>query len=144
MKLTLRLPMRAGFTVERSPEYIGWLFSPKLNLDIEDVGGFPAGTGPAQSPGYGDRRFHRYFYSVSPEFATSSRGAYDAADAATEFLAALWKRFPRYWVGAFVRYDTLAGAVFEDSPLVRTRGYFAAGLAVTWIFAESSQRVTRD
>ena len=44
-------------------------------------------------------------------------------------------------MGGFVRYDTLAGAAFEDSPLVRTRGYFAAGVAVAWIFAESAQRV---
>jgi outer membrane scaffolding protein for murein synthesis (MipA/OmpV family) len=147
MKLMLRMPMRAAFTVERSPEYIGWLFSPRLNLDIEDVGGYPGWTlGLLASPAYGDRRFHRYFYSVSPEFATPSRPAFDAKAGynGTEFLAALWKRFPRYWVGAFVRYDTLAGAAFEDSPLVRTRGYFAAGIAVTWIFAESSQRVTRD
>jgi hypothetical protein len=79
MKLTLRLPVRAGFTVERSPEYIGWLFSPKLNLDIEDVGGLPGWKlGLLASPAYGDRRFHRHFYSVSPEFATPSREAYDA------------------------------------------------------------------
>ena len=42
----------------------------------------------------------------------------------TEFLAALWKRFANFWVGAFVRYDNLAGAAFVDSPLVRTRGVF--------------------
>ena len=36
MKLMLRMPVRATFTVERSPEYIGWVFSPKLNLDIAD------------------------------------------------------------------------------------------------------------
>jgi MipA family protein len=146
-KVTLRLPVRAGFTVERSPEYIGWLFAPRLNLDIENVGGLPGwNLGLLASPAYGDRQFHRHFYSVSPEFATPSRPAYDARAGynGTQFLAALSKRFPRYWVGGFVRYDTLAGAVFEDSPLVRTRGYFAAGFAVTWIFAESSQRVARD
>ena len=144
MKLTLRLPVRAGFTVEHSPEYIGWLFSPRLNLDIGSVGGLPGwNLGLVASPMYGDRRFNRHFYSVSPEHATPSRPAYDARAGynGTEFLAAVSKRFSRYWVGGFVRYDTLAGAAFEDSPLVRTRGYFAAGVAVAWIFAESSQRV---
>jgi outer membrane scaffolding protein for murein synthesis (MipA/OmpV family) len=148
LKLTLRLPMRAGFTVERSPEYIGWLFSPRLSLDISNIGGLPDWTlGLLASPIYGDRRFHRHFYSVSPEYATPSRPAYDAKAGygGTEFLVALWKRFPRFWVGGFVRYDTLSGAVFQDSPLVRTQGYFAAGLAVTWIFGESAQRVdTKD
>jgi hypothetical protein len=47
-----------------------------------------------------------------------------------EFLAAVSKRFPQYWVGGFVRYDVLDGAAFVDSPLVRTRGYFAAGVAL--------------
>ena len=147
MKLTMRLPVRAGFTVERSPEYIGWLFSPRLNLDIENVGGLPGwNLGLLASPAYGDRRFHRYFYSVSPEYATPSRRAYEARAGynGTEFLAAVSKRFPRYWVGGFVRYDTLGGAAFEESPLVRTRGYFAAGVAVSWIFAESTQRVATD
>ena len=143
-KLTVRLPVRAGITVERSPEYIGWQFSPKLNLDISDIGGLPDWTlGLVVSPIYGDRRFHSYFYSVSAQYATAGRPAYQAKGgfAGTEFLAALWKRYPRVWVGAFVRYDMLAGAVFNDSPLVNSRGYFAAGIAAAWIFGESSQRV---
>lgn len=144
MKLTLRLPVRAGLTVERSPEFIGWQFSPRLNLDIDDVGGLPGwNLGVFASPIFGDGRFHRYFYSVPPEYATPSRPVYEARAGygGTEFLAAVSKRFARYWVGGFVRYDALAGATFEDSPLVKSRGYFAAGIAVAWIFAESSQRV---
>ena len=144
MTLTLRLPVRAGLTVERSPQYIGWQFSPRLNLDIDDVPGLPGwNLGLFASPIYGDDRFHRYFYSVPPAYATPSRPAYDAhaGYGGTEFLAAVSKRFAHYWVGGFVRYDVLAGATFEDSPLVRTREYFAAGFAIAWIFAESSQQV---
>lgn len=144
MKLTLRLPLRFAFTVERSPEYIGWLFSPRLNLDIKEVPGLPGwNLGMFASPAYGDSRFHNYFYSVAPAYATPSRPAYNATAGynGMEFLAALSKRFSNYWVGAFVRYDTLAGAAFLDSPLVRTRGYFAGGVAVAWIFAESPLRV---
>ncbi len=58
------------------------------------------------------------------------------------FLRQCRSDFRNYWVGGFVRYDTLDGAVFVDSPLVRTRGYFAAGVAIAWIFGESSQRVS--
>ena len=144
MKLSLRLPLRFAFTVERSPEYIGWLFSPRLNLDVENVGGMPGwNLGVYASPGYGDAKLHRYFYSVASAYATPSRPAYDANAGynGMAFLAAMSKRYQRFWVGGFVRYDTLAGATFVDSPLVRTRGYFAAGVAVAWIFAESSQRV---
>jgi MipA family protein len=147
-KLTLRLPIRAGFTVESSSEYIGLLFSPRINLDVENVGGFAGwNLGLLASPAYGDRRFHRHFYSVAPEFATPARVAYEgrAGYGGTEFLAALSKRFSNYWVGGFVRYDSLAGAAFENSPLVKTHRYFAAGIAVAWVFVESSQRVnTKD
>ena len=30
------------------------------------------------------------------------------------------RRFDRFWLGAFLRYDNLAGAAFEASPLVET------------------------
>jgi outer membrane scaffolding protein for murein synthesis (MipA/OmpV family) len=144
MKLTLRLPLRFAYTVEHSPQYIGWLFSPRLNLDIANVGGMPGwNLGLFASPAYGDGRFHRYFYSVAPAYATPSRPAYDARPGynGMEFLAAVSKRYPRFWVGGFVRYDALGGAAFVDSPLVRTRSYVAAGVAVAWVFEESSQRV---
>ena len=42
-------------------------------------------------------------------------------------LPTFTKRFPHYWVGAFLRYDTLRGAVFEDSPLVRQEYYWTRG-----------------
>jgi hypothetical protein len=53
----------------------------------------------------------------------------------------LSKRFPRYWVGAFVRYDTLSGASFADSPLVRSNSYWAAGIGIAWMIGKSSRMV---
>jgi hypothetical protein len=35
----------------------------------------------------------------------------------------------------------LNGAVFEESPLVKTRHYFAAGVAAAWIIGESKTLV---
>jgi outer membrane protein len=54
------------------------------------------------------------------------------------------KRFGNQWVGAFLRYDSLRGAAFEASPLVRTRNYVAGGVAVSWVLGESSERVRVD
>ena len=51
------------------------------------------------------------------------------------------KRFDRYWVGGFVRTDTLDGATFEDSPLVRRKSYVAAGIGVAWVFGQSGRMV---
>ncbi|MES9928411.1 MAG: MipA/OmpV family protein, partial [Candidatus Thiodiazotropha sp. 6PDIVS] len=65
--LKLRLPARAAFTVERSPESVGWVFSPKLNLDITDLPAMPGWNfGVIAGPVYGSERQHEYFYGVAP------------------------------------------------------------------------------
>ena len=80
---------------------------------------------------------------MTPADATAARPAYTPGGgyAGAEFLAAFSRRFPRYWVGGFVRYDTLRGAAFEASPLVTSKNYFAAGIAISWIVGESKERV---
>lgn len=140
----LLMPLRAAVTVEGSPKDIGWVFHPKLNMDITDLPGLPGwNLGTLAGPLFGDKRQHAYYYSVAPQFATATRPAYEAEAgyAGMQYLVALSKRFPKYWVGGFVRYDNLTGATFEDSPLVRQKDYFAAGIAMTWILGESSTRV---
>lgn len=59
----------------------------------------------------------------------------------SQFLMSRSKRDPKYWLGAFVRQDTLKAAVFADSPLVKWEGHFAAGVGVAWIMGVSSTRV---
>lgn len=145
--LKLQLPLRAAYTLEAEPRDIGWVAQPKLNLDVTDVPGLGGwNLGLLAGPLFGDSRQHAYFYGVAPQYATATRPAYAATAgyAGMQVLAAVSKRFPKAWVGAFVRYDSLAGAVFEDSPLVRSRDYFAGGVAVSWIFGESSSRVRVD
>jgi hypothetical protein len=38
----------------------------------------------------------------------------------------------------------MSGATVADSPLVQDKNNFAAGIAVSWIFGESSTRVMVD
>lgn len=143
----LLLPLRAAITVEGSPKDIGFVFHPKLNMDITDLPGMPEwNLGMLAGPLFGDKRQHAYYYNVAPQYATAARPAYEAKSgyAGMQYLVALSKRFPKYWVGSFVRYDNLSGATFEDSPLVRQKDYFAAGVVVTWILGESSTRVLVD
>lgn len=143
----LLMPLRAAFTVEGSPKDIGWVFHPKLNMDITDIPAMPGwNLGMLAGPLFGDKRQHAYYYDVESRYATVGRPAYEskAGYAGMQYLVALSKRFPKYWVGGFVRYDNLGGAVFEDSPLVRQKDYFAAGFAVTWVIGESSTRVMVD
>ena len=143
----LLLPLRAAFAVDGSPKDIGWVFHPKLNMDVTDLPGLGGwNLGLLAGPLFGDRRQHAYYYSVAPQYATTGRPAYEAGAgyAGMQYLASFSKRFPKYWVGAFVRYDNLNGARFENSPLVRQKDYVAGGIAITWILGESSTRVQVD
>ena len=146
-KLDLRLPLRGAVTIESNPRYIGLQFFPHLNVDVRDPVGFAGwNLGMLAGPVYTDSRHNRYFYSVPREFATPSRPAYSPGGGygGTEFIVALSKRFPRFWLGGFARYDTLRGAAFEESPLVASKRYVTAGFGISWIIGESSRRVTVD
>jgi len=143
----LLLPLRAAVTVEGTPKDIGVVFHPKLNMDITDIPGMPGwNLGTLAGPLFGDQRQNAYYYSVAPQFATADRPAFEAKAgyAGMQYLVSLSKRYPKYWVGGFVRYDNLSGATFENSPLVRQKDYVAAGLAVTWVLGESATRVKVD
>ena len=143
-KLDFRLPLLTGITIERNPHSIGFQFSPRLNLDLRDPLGMTGwNLGLVAGPIFADKKRHQYFYSVQPQFAAAGRPAYEASAgfAGTQFLAAVSKRYPSFWVGAFLRYDTLKGAVFDDSPLLKRDNYVAGGIALSWIIGESSRMV---
>jgi len=143
-RLDLRLPVRTAVTVKGGMDDIGWVFSPRLNLDISDVAGLPGwNLGLLAGPIYGSERNHDYFYSVAPQYTTAERPAFDAKGgyAGSQFMLTASKRYPNYWLGAFARWDSLKDAVFADSPLVKRDGYFAAGVGIAWILGESSTRV---
>lgn len=143
VKLDLVMPIRAPITVEVSPRSIGWMFSPRLNIDLHDIGHQGWDFGFGAGPLFADRKFHDYFYSVAPQFVVAERPAYqaDGGYSGTHVLTSLSKRFPGYWIGAYLRYDTLSGAVFEDSPLVRSRSYLAGGIGIAWMIGQSKKMV---
>jgi len=147
-RVDLRLPVRAVIATDLShADSAGYVFYPHLSLDLRPElfdrrwnVGFTAG------PLYGSRKYHEYFYSVAPRFATAARPAFEAPGgySGTVLLASFSRRFDRFWVGGFARYDTLQGAAFEASPLVKRARSFSAGLAFAWIFAESAQKVETE
>jgi outer membrane scaffolding protein for murein synthesis (MipA/OmpV family) len=146
-KLDLRLPVRTAITLHGGMRDIGWVFSPRFNLDITDVPGMPGwNLGVLAGPMYGSKRNHEYSYSVDSAYATAARPAYDAKAgyAGSQFLLALSKRYPKYWVGAFARWDTLDGAAFAASPLVKSDHYFAAGIGIAWVLGESTRKVEAE
>lgn len=146
--LSLRLPVRAVVATDLShAEYIGWVFLPHLAFDFlqkEMQAGWNFGV--TAGPIFASNRYHDYYYRVRPEFATAGRLAYDpnGGYSGASLGMTLSKRYPGYWVGAFVRYDDLRHTEFEDSPLVRTKHATMFGIAVSKIIAQSKERVRTD
>ncbi len=139
-KLEFRLPLHAVFTVQREPKAIGWTTQPNVNVDwrIADwnVGaqiGMLAAT----------RRYHDYIYGIDSRYATATRAAYDApgGNAGWRLTSGVSRRFGNWWFGAFVRADSVAGATFHDSPLIKRDHNLSAGVALSWVFAQSERRV---
>jgi outer membrane scaffolding protein for murein synthesis (MipA/OmpV family) len=139
-QLDLQLPLRAAISLTREPQIIGEVFTPTLSLDLPRLaGGWNLGLQTGLN--YGSQRYHAHYYGVAAMDATATRPAYDARAGygGWQTLAALSQRFERSWVGFFVRYDRLDGAVFADSPLVRQRQALSVGVAMAWVLARSTQ-----
>ncbi len=144
-RLRLRLPVRLAFASDfESVEAIGVVSWPHLNFDTRRrFWGGEWWFGVNVGPQYASRRYNQYFYSVQPQYATSTRPEYHAPGGygGTIFLASISRRFKNLWAGGYLRYDSLSGAAFDQSPLVRRSSYYSAGFAIAWVFAESATRV---
>ena len=147
-EVELRLPVRAvigsDFSYLRS---VGWIFQPILNMDVKDPFGQTGwNLGTAIGPIFANRRYNQYFYGVDAQYARLDRPSYSARGgyAGTQFVVAMTKRFPTIWTTGFMKLDTLQGAVFEDSPMVKTKRYATVGFAITWIFSESTETVEEE
>jgi MipA family protein len=141
--LQLRLPVRAVLGVGNGLRHRGISAAPVINLDWP-VQGWSLGLQAGAL--FGDARLHRYLYSVAPEFETLGRPGFSARGGRAGWQAtmSLSRRFDRVWVGAFMRHDSVAGASFADSPLVRRDQHLAYGVAFAWVLARSAVLVPRD
>lgn len=147
-RLDLYLPVRRVLTVDGSgPHGMGWVINPSLSLTIRDVG--PGGgwdIGFSGGPLWADVGVHDYYYGVSPDQATAGRPAYRARGgySGSALTLSATKRYPRLWVGMFVRANLLDGAAFEGSPLLEERTGYLAGFAISWVPFQSRDLVLSD
>ncbi len=143
--LEFRLPARKVIASDFSRvTNVGWVFQPNLNLDVRDwLGESGLNLGLQAGIVYTDRGYNRYFYSVDAAYATPGRPAFSVGGgyAGTAWIASLSKRYPGFWVGAFAKWDSVSGAVFADSPLVKSTNNFTSGFAIAWILQASEAKV---
>jgi MipA family protein len=144
VKLNLRLPLRAAFTAQAVPRYVGLTFAPNLSIDLAQFRGeYGWKLGVLAGPLFANRHYDEYFYTVAPQYATAGRPAYAAPGgyAGTQTLIALTRRYPKFWIGAYARHDSLAGASFADSPLVKRDSYWTVGCGIAWMISASARMV---
>jgi len=147
IKLDVGVPVRLPVTLESSSRSVGVVFEPRVSLKVNDFAGFEGWQlGAAVGPSFADRKYHQYFYGIDPGLGTPERPAFDASGgySGAALRINLSKRYPKLWLGGFVRYENLAGAAFEASPLVRTSGSVSVGFGAAWIFFRSKRMVETD
>ena len=138
-RLDLRLPVRSVIASNIRSE--GYVFTPALNLSIEPAAKWHFGAQAGLY--YGSRGYHQYLYEVDGKYATATRPAYSARGGYGGWQAttSLSRRFDNMWIGGFLRYSSVSGAVFEDSPLVRRKNNLYAGIGISWILARADEKV---
>lgn len=138
---SLNLPLRAAVATDlKSLDGIGAVFAPYLRFEAARLGSDRHGVlDISLGPLYASEPYHDYYYEVAPAFATAARPAYDARGgySGSRVTLAFTRHHPRYWFGAFLRYDRLDGAAFETSPVVERDDSLIVGAGFAWVLARS-------
>lgn len=134
----LELPVRFAFTLQNSPRNLGPAFEPRLVWLHPAYKKYDWKLRFASGPLYASNKKHDYFYSVGPTDATANRPIYNAEGGFSGIRSdfTYGKRFGDFWLGGFIRYDSLNNSVVEDSPLVTETSTWLAGVVFSWIIKE--------
>ena len=143
-RVRLELPVRAVIEARSGVRRQGWTSEPRLVW--EQRGAADRWTVEAQVGAlYGDRRIHRYFYDVDPQYATATRPEYHAGPGLLLVRTGLfgtWRAGRDWRLFGFVRYDSYADSASRDSPLFKKNAGVSAGFGFAWTFARSSARAS--
>jgi MipA family protein len=91
---------------------------------------------------FGDAVMHEYFYGVSFKDATPDRQRYEASGGYGGFQVSgsiVKELTPDYSISGYARWNNIDGAVFEESPLVRTHNNLMVGALFTWKIGVSEE-----
>jgi len=115
-------------------------------------------TGPDTLPGapwsggfnvgvdFADHEYNSYFYDVSDAQVLPDRNSYSSGGGYGGLTISgylIRELTPTLSVSLYGQWDNIDGAIYEDSPLVKTRNNVVLGAAVIWEIAASKHRVAR-
>ena len=91
---------------------------------------------------FGDHKLAGTFYGVASGEATPTRASYTAKPGLIALRAGLFASHtltPDVRLFGILRLESLAGAANRDSPLVRRKGGWSAGIGLAWALARSER-----
>lgn len=137
--LWLEFPLRLAFTFNSDFEHVGQIFQPRLAWRKPARRLQQWKLRAAFGPIYATSEFHDYYYAVGAEDVIVGRPMYRSKGgfSGVRGTFSYSRRIGQLWIGGFVRYDSLQGAVVEDSPLVSEEDAWLAGFALGWVFSDS-------
>lgn len=142
--IILDAPVRAALSIGNGVDYVGLAVTPRLSYRRQiDLFERPWKWSLSGEALWGSGGLHRYYYQVNPADATAQRPAYDAGAGfgGTRVRANLYHRDLKRLISFYAVYDSVHGAVFEDSPLVEQNSGFTIGFVVTWFLFQSDNLV---
>jgi MipA family protein len=143
-RLNFRAPVRQAIALSGTQRNAGLVFEPHLHADFRKNAWAPGWDLYAEvGPTWGNRLRHKLYYEVAPAFATASRPAYTASQGYSGMQGSLTaaRRFGDWYYGAYLRFDSVAGASFENSPLVKQKTNWSFATGFTWVLSESPNKV---
>jgi outer membrane scaffolding protein for murein synthesis (MipA/OmpV family) len=148
---SIKIPARVGFAIDfdgfsyQGTYYQGWVSAPFLHYLFQTWGNNRWKFGVATGIRYSNQAYQEYYYGVSAD-SISGLAPYHATGGYGGWWnsIAVYRKIGAFEVSIFGRYDFLNKASFEDSPLVETKRYPAAGMLLVWWFARSKQNVHID
>lgn len=134
------IPIRVAVVTDLPDvDNIGYLIEPRFSFDHRRSANAPVAHKTTIGIKFATQDFHAYYYDVEPQYATPVRPAYksDAGFGGSFIKYRISYRSKDYIYWMFLRYQSLRGAEFEDSPLVLKNDYYFIGIGFSWIFANS-------
>ncbi|SHH23994.1 MipA/OmpV family protein [Massilia sp. CF038] len=141
-RLRLDIPLRAVLEARSGLRTQGYTFEPKVVYEARGPQGswtFDANVGMV----FGNRKINQYFYEVAPQYATLERPAFEADSglmlvrtgaSASRLINQDLRVF------GFVRYESYAGAVNRDSPLMKKETGASIGIGFAYTIKRSAQK----
>ena len=139
-KLRLQLPLRGVFDLSDRFRSRGLAFEPELSWVTRTAGGI--GWGVNVGALIGSEKLADTFYEVAPLYVRPGRPAYDAKAGLISLRAGIsggYRVAPDWFVFAFARVDSVAGARNRDSPLVQRTTGASAGIGFAWTWQRSKE-----